>query len=85
MSQRRQLTVCHGDAAMSCLPQLMALYIPVRYVWMQGLVRQRVFGPQLFGRAPDEAKVAEALEGLDTTLQVLDQRLATNKYLAGGR
>lgn len=49
---------------------------------LQGLVKQRVFAP-MFGKAADEAKVAEALEGLEKTLQVLDQRLAANQFLAG--
>jgi glutathione S-transferase len=39
----------------------------------------------MFGKAADEAKVAEALEGLEKTLQVLDQRLAANQFLAGER
>ena len=70
---------------MPCHSSLSTVWPRHRRNRMQGLVRQRVFGPQLFGKPPDEAKVEEALEGLEMALVVLDRRLATNKYLAGGR
>jgi glutathione S-transferase len=44
---------------------------------------QRVFVP-MHGKTPDEAKIKEALAGLEQTLAVLDTHLATNQYLAGG-
>ena len=67
---------CSAWPAADCVVEAAAL--------LQGLAKQRVFVP-MFGGTPDEAKVKDALEGLEKTLQVLDQRLAANKYLAGGR
>ena len=43
---------------------------------------QRVFVP-MHGGTPDEAKIKDALAGLEQKLAVLDKHLASNEYLAG--
>jgi glutathione S-transferase len=79
----RQPTQAPQGRATTCISCAVLMRVVNLGPCMQALVAQKVFVP-VRGGLTNEDKVKDALAGLEKTLDVLDQRLASNQYLAGG-
>lgn len=66
---------------------LMEQYISVEQSYFtpaaMKVIMERLFKPHMGGGAPDEARIAEGLQGADKALAVIDPVLGKQQYLAG--